>query len=85
MTLFAGLMYVSGEGALVGMGFVLRRVLIFFIPTGHTKTERYIDYRERKINAIKKFDNSYLLVTGLIFLFIGIAFTAIWYTVFYKA
>ena len=84
MTLFAGLMYVSGEGALVGMGFVLRRVLFFFIPMGHTKIERYIDYRERKINAIKKFDNSYLLVTGLIFLFIGIVFTVIWYVNFYN-
>ena len=85
MTLFAGMMYVSGEGALVGMGFVLRRVLFFFILMWHTKIERYIDYCERKINAIKKFDNSYLLVTGLIFLFIGIVFTVIWYTVFYKA
>lgn len=85
MTLFAGMMYVSGEGALIGISFVLRNVVLTFIPMGRAKQERYIDYRARKLRETKKHNNSYLLVTGLVFLFIGIVFTAIWYAEFYSA
>ena len=45
MTLFAGLMFVSSEGALIGIGFVLRNVVLAFIPMGRTKHEKYADYR----------------------------------------
>jgi len=85
MTLFAGMMYVSGEGALLGIGFVLRNVVLAFIPMGRAKHEVYADYRARKLKEAKKHNNSYILVTGLVFLFIGIIFTAIWYAAFYNA
>ncbi len=85
MTLFAGMLYVSSEGALIGIGFVLRNVVLAFVPMGREKHERYADYRARKLSKAKKNSNSYILVTGLIFLFIGIAFTVIWYTEFYNA
>lgn len=83
MTLFAGMLYVSGEGALIGIGFVLRNVVLTFVPMGRARHEKYADYRERKLGAAKKSDNRHILVTGLVFLFIGIVFTAIWYAVFY--
>ena len=85
MTLFAGMLYVSGEGALVGIGFVLRNVVLAFIPMGRARHERYADYRARKLSQAKKHNNSCILVTGLIFLFIGIIFTVIWYAEFYNA
>lgn len=85
MTLFAGMMYVSGEGALIGIGFVLRNIVLTFTPMGRARHERYADYRARKLSDAKKHNNSYLLVTGLIFLFIGIVFTVIWYAAFYNA
>ena len=85
MTLFAGMLYISGEGALIGIGFVLRNVVLTFIPMGRARHERYADYRARKLSDAKKHNNSYLLVTGLIFLFIGIVFTVIWYAAFYNA
>ena len=85
MTLFAGMMYVSGEGALIGIGFVLRNAVLTFIPMGRAKQERYADYRARKLGAAKKSNNRYVLVTGLIFLFIGILLTVIWYVNFYNA
>ena len=85
MSLFAGMLYVSGEGALVGIGFVLRNVALAFIPMGRARHEKYADYRERKINQIKKQNDSCILVTGLTFLFIGIFFTVIWYVSFYNA
>ena len=85
MTLFAGMMYVSGEGALLGIGFVLRNVVLAFIPMGRAKHEVYADYRARKLKEAKKHNNSYILVTGLVFLFIGIVFTVIWYAAFYNA
>ena len=85
MTLYAGMMYVSGEGALIGIGFVLRNVVLAFIPMGRARHERYADYRARKLSEIKKHNNSCILVTGLIFLFIGIVFTVSWSAVFYNA
>lgn len=85
MTLFAGMMYVSGEGALIGIGFVLRNVILTFIPMGRARHEVYADYRARKLSKAKKSNNRYVLVTGLIFLFIGVVFTVIWYAAFYNA
>ncbi len=84
MTLFAGLMYVTGEGALIGIGFVLRNVVLAFIPMGRAKHELYADYRERKIKEIKKSNNLPILFTGLLFLTVGIILTIIWYTKFYN-
>ena len=85
MTLFAGLMFVSGEGALLGIGFVLRSVILTFIPMGRVKHELYADYRERKLKEMKKNKDSSILVTGLLFLAIGIVFNVIWYVNFYNA
>jgi len=84
MTLFAGLLYVSGEGALIGIGFVLRNVVLTFIPMGRVKHERYIDYRTRKLSEAKKQNDNCILFTGLFFLAIGIIFTVIWYVNFYQ-
>ena len=83
MTLFAGMMYVSSEGALIGIGFVLRNVVLAFIPMGRARHERYADYRERKLSEAKAHNDRCILVTGLFFLVIGIVFTVIWYAKFY--
>ena len=83
MTLVAGMMYVSSEGALIGIGFVLRNVVLAFVPMGRAKHEKYADYRARKLSEAKKNDNRPVLVTGLVFLFIGIVLTVIWDVVFY--
>ena len=84
MTLFAGFLYVASEGALIGISFVLRNVILAFIPMGRTKHEKYSQYRERKLSEIKESNNSYVLVVGLVFLLVGIIFTIIWYTNFYN-
>ena len=84
MTLLAGMLYVSGEGALIGIGFVLRNAFLTFIPMGRAKQERYADYRARKLGEMKKQNHSCILVTGLFFLIIGIILTAIWYVKFYN-
>ena len=68
MTLFAGMMYVSSEGGLIGIGFVLRNVVLAFIPMGRAKHEKYADYRERKLSEAKNQSFRHILVTGLIFL-----------------
>ena len=84
MTLFAGMMYVSSEGALIGIGFVLRNVVLTFIPMGRARHEKYIDYRARKLGEAKNHQISSILVTGLFFLLIGTDFTVIWYVKFYN-
>lgn len=84
MTLFAGMLFISGEGALIGIGFVLRNVVLTFIPMGRTKHELYADYRKRKLSQAKKQNNSSILVTGLLFLFVGIILTVIWSVKFYN-
>ncbi|MBQ7309506.1 MAG: DUF3899 domain-containing protein [Clostridia bacterium] len=83
MTLFAGMLYISGEGALIGIGFVIRNAVLTFIPMGKAKQERYADYRERKLKQAKKQKDRCILVTGLFFLLIGTVFTVIWYFKFY--
>lgn len=84
MSLFAGLMFVNREGALIGISFVLRNALLTFIPMGRAKQERYADYRERKLGKLKNTRFSHITVTGLAFLLVGIVLTVIWYKVFYQ-
>ena len=85
MTMFSGLLFISGEGGFVGLGFVLRNAVLAFIPMGRAKQERYIDYRERKTKEAKKRNDGSILVTGLFFLGIGLILTVIWYVKFYNA
>ena len=84
MTLFAGMMFVSGEGALIGIGFVLRNVVLAFLPMGRARHEKYADYRTRKLSEAPKHSDGCILVTGLFFLTVGIIFTVIWYVWFYN-
>ena len=84
MTMFAGLLFVSGEGAFIGIGFIMRSVALTFIPMGRKKHELYRDYRERKVKELKKQSDVCVLVTGLVFLFVGIVFNVIWLVCFYN-
>ncbi|MBQ5602028.1 MAG: DUF3899 domain-containing protein [Clostridia bacterium] len=84
LTLFAGMLFVSGEGALIGISFVLRNVVLAFTPMGRKHHEVYAKYRERKLASMKKSGDHCILFTGLFFLLIGIVFTVIWYTNFYN-
>jgi len=82
-TLFAGMLYVSGEGALLGIGFVLRNIVLAFIPMGRSKHEVYREYRERKLSEARRVKYSFVLVTGLVFLAVGLILNLVWYTNFY--
>lgn len=84
MTMFAGFLYIGSEGALIGISFVLRNVVLAFIPMGRMRHEKYSQYRERKLAGKKESDNSYVLVVGLAFLLVGIILTVVWYTNFYN-
>ena len=84
LLLFAGMIFISGEGALIGISFVLRNVFLTFIPMGRAKQERYADYRARKLGDMKKSSDHSLLVIGLLFFLIGVVFTVIWYVKFYN-
>ena len=87
MTMFAGMLFVSGEGALIGIGFVLRNIVQAFTPMGRKNHEFYGKYRERKLaekKAKKTSGDHCIVVTGLFFLAIGIVFTVIWYVHFYN-
>ena len=82
MTLFACLMYISEEGFFISLGYVMRDALGFILP--RKEYERYYDYRERKMSKAKKYEKKHIFVTGLTFLIIGIALTAIWAAIFYN-
>ena len=83
LTLFAGMMFVSGEGALLGIGFVIRNVIQAFVPMGRRHHEFYAQYRERKLSEMKRSSDHCILVAGLSFLAIGIILTAVWYVKYY--
>ena len=76
--MFAGLMFISGEGALLGISFVMRNVVLWFIPMGRAQHETYAKYRERKLGERKKSVDRCVLITGLIFLVIGVILTVVW-------
>ena len=80
---FAGMLFISGEGGLIGIGFVLRNVLLVFLPMGRMKQEVYAKYRERKMKELKEHRDVCTPVVGLIFFSIGVLFTVIWYFNFY--
>ena len=84
MLLFAGLMYVSGEGALLGIGYIGQCVVQAFVPMGRKNHESYAAYRERKIGKVKKSGDNCILVVGLIFFLTGLIFTVIFYNKYYK-
>lgn len=81
---FAGMLFISGEGGLIGIGFVLRNVLLDFLPMGRMKQEVYAKYRERKMKELKEHRDVCTPVVGLIFFSIGVLFTVIWYVNFYR-
>lgn len=85
LTIVAGLLFVSDEGALLGIGFILRSVILTFIPMGRTKHEVYAKYRERKLSEKKKSFDKCILVVGLVFLTASFVFSIIWYTKFYNS
>ena len=85
VSLFAGLLFVSSQGALLGVGFILRNiVLTWFVPMGRKKQELFGDYRERKMKELKKAFDFAMLIVGLAFLAAGIVFNVIWYVKFYN-
>ena len=80
----SGLMFVSGEGGLIGITYVFRNVVLWFIPGGRLRQETYRDYRERKLSKVNKSSDHCILVTGLAFFAIGVILTVIWYANFYN-
>ena len=85
ITMFAGMIFISSQGALIGISFIVRNfVLAWIIPGGRKKQEMYADYRERKMSELKKPTDACVLITGLIFLAVGIIFNVIWYVKFYN-
>lgn len=84
LILFAGMMFISSEGAFLVIGFIMRNVVLAFVPMGRMHHERYADYRERKLGKIKKSGDHCILFTGLLFLLIGIIFIIVLYTNFYS-
>ena len=81
---FAGMIFISSEGGLIGISFILRNVVLAFLPMGRLKHEVYAKYRERKMKDLKKSADHCILVVGLIFFLVGILFTVIWYFKFYR-
>lgn len=81
---FAGMMFISGEGGLIGVSYVLRNVILAFIPLGRLKYEVYSKYRERKMKELKESRDTCPFIVGSLFLSVGILFTLIWYLTFYR-
>ena len=73
--LFSGLMvWLSNEGALDAVGYILSGVIRFLIPAGQMKHEKYADYVERRREK-NVTGYSFLFVVGLICLAATLVFT----------
>ncbi len=78
MILIAGLMFISGEGGFLGIGYAMSRVLRVFFPMPTQKIETYAEYRERKTGEKKSKGEGCLFFTGLFYLLIGVILMIIW-------
>ena len=78
LLLFAGLMFISSEGALLGIGYVMRNVVLAFVPMGRTKHETYAQYRERKLGTSRKPGDRCVVIIGAAFMILGIICLIIW-------
>ena len=85
MLAFAGMAFISGEGAFIGLGFIFRNIVQAFTPMGRKNHEFYAQYRERKLGELKKPGDHCALVVGLVFIFVGVVLSVIWSTNFYNA
>lgn len=81
LVLFFGLLYVSSEGAFLGIGYALSWTIKTFIPFGRKTQETYAQYRERKLGKQKKKGNACVFFIGLLFIAISIVFLIIWYQI----
>ncbi len=81
MMLFSGLMFCSGEGAFLGIGFIMRKVVRTLIPFLGRDTETYAHYRERKSGSSKPSGALCVLITGAVYFFVSLVFLFLWYFV----
>jgi hypothetical protein len=81
LMLFSGLLYVSGEGIFLGVGFVFSRAIKALIPFSHKDNETYAQYRERKSEKVKKTSDNCIFFTGLFFFLISLVFLWFWYQI----
>ena len=79
LMLFYGLMYVSSEGAFLGVGYAMGRVVQALVPFVRKQHETYQQYRERKLSKSHKKGDGAVFFTGLIFFAISLVFLLIWY------
>ena len=79
MSLFAGLLYASGEGAFLGIGYALKGAIRVFVPVWRKEHETFKDYRERKLAKPKPTGTRCILFTGLFFVAVSIIFLIIWH------
>ena len=82
LLMYAGMMFISKEGALLGISYALRNAALTFIPGGRAKQELYKDDRERKMSGERKSADVCIWIVGAIFFVIGLALTLIWYVKF---
>ena len=80
LVLFSGLVFVSGEGALLGVRYVFGTAIkVLFIPSGRKDQETFAQYRERKLGAKKPNGAGSIFLTGLLFVVVSVIFLIIWY------
>ena len=79
LMLFSGLLYVSGEGVFLGLGYVVGRAVKALIPFSRKEHETYAQYCERKTGKKPSKGDHCLLITGLFYFLISLIFLAIWY------
>ena len=78
----AALGFLSKEGAFDGVGYVLKGILRFFIPTIALKQETYAEYRERRHSGENKMSLSVcFLICGGAYFVVGMIFFALFYIV----
>ena len=80
LMLFSAMLYLSSEGALLGISYVFGKAIkAVFIPFGRKDQETYAQYRERKLGNKKNVAGGTIFLVGLLFVIVSVVFLIIWY------
>ena len=81
LILLSALVWVSGKGVFLGIGYAVSWLVHTLIPFGARRHETYADYRERKTGGGGPKGYSFVFFTGLAFFAVAIVMLIVYYNI----
>ncbi len=82
---FGALLWVSGEGVFLGIGWAVKNAVLILIPGQALNRESYAEYRARKLSTGKASGFGFLFIVGAVFLAVALVFLVLYNKSVWKA